>query len=86
MMIYGYALYDEKAALFSQPFFFQNDVTCIRSLRATYEADDKSSVPAQYPKEFTVFCVCIYDDATGMLVAESPPRTLGLLATILNAG
>lgn len=77
MKIQTYAIYDSKAAVFSQPFFTQNNEVAIRSFSVT--ANDPQSNVSRFPADFSLHHIGEYDDETGVLTPQKP-NNLGLAA------
>lgn len=58
-----YSLLDEKAKVFSRPFYANTDGEALRSFSSVIE--DKNSMPGKFPIDFTLWKVGEFDDNTG---------------------
>lgn len=64
----AYAVYDEKACFFGQPFFANTDNEAKRLFASA--AQDTSSNIGLYPADFTLHSIGTYDDSTGCFTAS----------------
>lgn len=70
MMLKIYAVFDDKAKAFIQPFYMLNDALAIRSFTNAVNTD-KSQLNVN-PEDYTLFAIGEFDDAGGKLVARNP--------------
>lgn len=70
MKLNAYSVYDVKALVYRVPFFAVNHAVAIRTLEQA--VNDPGTLLHQHPADFKLYCVGIYDDATGAMVAMSP--------------
>jgi len=75
MIIRAYAIYDNKARVYSHPFFTNTDETAQR-IFTTMASDGQSNI-SKFPSDFELFFVGDYDDATATLTAY-PKQNFGL--------
>lgn len=67
-----YALYDLKAEFYGPPIVQDNDAVVQRSLIAAVR--QPGSTIADHPNDFRLYQVGEYNDATGELIGQDPPR------------
>lgn len=65
-----FAVYDVKTATFGQPFFQQTSAAAQRSFISACR--DKSSLLGQYPADFRLFHIGVYDDSTSFITSGKP--------------
>lgn len=65
-MLYAYSVFDNKAKVFSQPFYTVNDSTAIRMFRDA--AIDPQTSLAKHPEDFSLYAIGRFDDALGLFV------------------
>lgn len=65
MLLNCYALKDEKAEIFLNPFFFKNVIDCVRSLTSTLR--DVNNPLFQFASEYSLYMLCQIDDETGVV-------------------
>lgn len=78
MMTKVFALFDSKAAVFSTPFFMQNEGTALRSFMDF--VNDPQTMVNKHPEDFSLFLVGEFDDASGFL-KEVSHQNLGNAAS-----
>jgi len=72
-----YAIFDSKAAVFSQPYYAPNDEVAIRSFCST--AMDPSTNISRFPDDFTLHHIAEYDDELGT-ITPLKPRNIAIAA------
>lgn len=72
MKLLIYSIRDEKGKLYNNPFFKHNE----RDARFDFRrlVNDKKSLPGQYPDDFDLYELGIYDDQTGTFESHKTPR------------
>lgn len=60
-----YSIYDVKSETYSPPFLQKNDVEAKRSFQEV--CNDKNSMIAKYPEDFTLCSIGTFNDSIGML-------------------
>lgn len=70
MKLKAYAVYDDKAATFAQPFFVPTRGLAVRSFEAS--AQDSQSALNKWPGDFKLFEIGEYDDQTAFFEAKKP--------------
>lgn len=74
-MIYNvYAIYDRKAAVYSQPFYCPNDQVAMRMLSAM--VNDRSTQISAFPEDFSLHQLGTFNDASGVFVTPKEPVPL----------
>lgn len=74
MKVSMFAVWDDKAKAYLQPFFMANSATAVRALKSA--ANDPSHGFCQHPEDYTLFRIGEFDDQTGTLVPLSAPETV----------
>lgn len=69
-----YSVYDKKAEAFMQPFYSTADGSAARSFMSAV-ADDKHQF-CQYPEDYIMFRLGVFDDQTALLEMEESPRQI----------
>lgn len=67
-----YSIYDEKAEIFSTPFFSMNDNMAIRSFQDL--ANDPSSTIYKHPEDYKLYELGEFEDQSGKTIPVDPPR------------
>lgn len=70
MIVKAFAVYDDKASTFAQPFFCPTRGLALRSFEAA--ANDANSAVNKWPADFKLFEIGEYDDQEGELRACKP--------------
>lgn len=65
-----YSFLDEKAKLFSRPFYANHDGEALRSFSAVVA--DKESMPGKFPADFTLWRIGVWNDNTGVIKSDKP--------------
>jgi hypothetical protein len=76
MILFAYAVYDNRAEAFIPPFFMVNDSVAQRAFSDA--ASDSSHQFRKHPTDFTLFKIGEYDDSTGTLSPLAKHVNLGL--------
>lgn len=73
---YYFAIYDQKAEVYTDPFIQPSISTAIRAL--DHEFEEKTSMLARYPEDYALYLLGVFDTKTGIFVPEGvdPSRTL----------
>lgn len=75
-MIYNvYSLFDQKANVFSQPFFCVNHSVALRSFGQA--ATDSSTQISRTPSDFSLFHIGAFDDSDATFINQNPTVNLG---------
>lgn len=70
MKLNAYSIHDVKALTYRAPFFALNHAVAIRTLSDA--VNDPSTVLHNHPADFRMYCVGVFDDATGVFLSMSP--------------
>lgn len=77
MRVCIFAVYDSKAAVYSQPFFSQSAASGIRAFE--HVVNDREHAFGRNPEDYTLFQIGEWDDVAGALIPAAPaPVALGL--------
>lgn len=82
MMMVACSLFDTKAGIYGPPIFVAHEAIAVRSVQET--AQDRRTLLARHPADFSLLVIGTYDDATGVLSAL-PHRSLGSVVSLLPA-
>lgn len=77
MKLKVFAIHDQAAEAYLQPFFMQTRGQAIRALTDTMK--DESTTFNKHPQDYTLFEVGEYDDSTGSLIPHDRNVSLGNL-------
>lgn len=72
MQMLGYTVYDNKALVYGVPFYAPTDGSAVRSFQEL--ANDANTTVGRHPSDFSLFCVCTYDDQNGATTPVQPLR------------
>lgn len=75
-----YSIYDVKADFFQPPVCFVDDDDCKRNLLAIFR--NPETPLCQHADDFRVFDLGVFDDNSGELIVEFPPKFVTELAAI----
>ena len=78
-MINVYSIRDSKSGLFAQPFFMTTHAYAIRAFGDL--ANDPTTLIGKHPEDFSLYCLCQFDDVNGEFIEPSPSL---VLATALS--
>lgn len=70
MILKIYSLFDEKAKMYSQPFYMAHDGLALRAFGDLVE--DKKTTVSRYPVDFTMWKLGEFDDNTGIFDCKKP--------------
>lgn len=73
MLINLYTIKDLKTKAFGKIFMFQNDEIAARQFHVALITDDTMS---QFPDDYVLYAIGVYDDDSGVITANSPERML----------
>lgn len=76
-----YSVYDSKGLLYQLPFYSASDATAQRSWAANI-INDPNSGYAQFPEDYTLFCIGEFDDSTGSLIPCTPRSIITALTLV----
>lgn len=77
-----YAIYDSKAAAYLQPFFCSNHALAFRNLERACK--NPQSPFAEFPADFTLFCLGTIEDVSGVLAPYKAAESLGTLLQFMS--
>lgn len=72
MKLGAYSIYDRKALQYHPPYYAVTDGAAVRSFADL--ANDRTTTIGRHPVDYVLFYVGSYDDALGLLIAETPLR------------
>jgi len=75
-MIEGYSIYDEKAKLFSPPFFVKNVMLAVRSVNGA--ATEPTSQLAKFPNDYSLYRICNFNEESGDVENASPAHIVSI--------
>lgn len=78
-----YAIYDTKAKAYLQPWFAANNAVAFRNCQRA--CANAQSPFAEFPVDFTLFCVGLFDDDSGEISALKHHENLGNFTQFLPA-
>lgn len=67
------SVFDEVAQVFAKPVFVHNEAVALRSLRDEVNSGGSTSELANHPSDFSLYRVGVFDDNTGVIIAEDKP-------------
>mgnify|MGYP001463066401 CR=1 FL=1 len=70
-----YAVFDEKAEVFSSPFLEISDGTAIRAIQDIV-INNKDHVFAKHPSDFSLHCLGDFDETTGVITGQPEPTKI----------
>lgn len=70
MILGTYSILDQKAGIFSPPFFTVHEALAIRMVQNV--VSDLSTSIGQHPADFALFSLGTFDDQTGQFQATTP--------------
>lgn len=79
----AFSVYDEKAAVFSPPFFMSTQGQAIRMFGDL--VNDKQSSLSKHPADYRLFCLGEFDQSSGELKGVMPPKFMCAAADFINA-
>lgn len=71
-----YAVYDNKAEAFMQPFFADTPGIATRNFQTNVNSEQ--SIFNKYPNDFVLYEIGVFDDAKGLLIAHDHNINLGM--------
>lgn len=81
MQTFLYAVFDNKALVFSQPFSAVNDAVAIRIFCGAATGD---TAIANNPQDFVLYRLGSFQDVTGVITPEAQLINLGLASAYAN--
>lgn len=78
-----YALYDTKAGTFAPPMVFPSDAVALREILQAVR-NSPQIPPAQYPEDFVVFALALWDDVDG-IKPMATPESFGTVLQLMTA-
>lgn len=74
MILKVFSIFDEKAAVYGQPFFMPHNGQALRAF-SDLVSDEKSSVN-KHPEDYKLYVIASYDDCSGGFVSLPQPEFL----------
>lgn len=65
-----YSIYDLKSLTYAPPFIATTDGVAMRMLKEL--VDDNNNMVGRHPSDFKLYCIGIFDDQQGLILAEQP--------------
>jgi len=81
MLINAYTLYDAKALTYSPPFYAGAHGSAARMVADL--AQDPNTTVGRHPRDFTLYCVGMFNDATGTLLPNDIREHIADVVTLL---
>lgn len=81
MLLNAYTLYDIKALTYSPPFYSGAHGQAVRMVMEI--ACDQSTTVGRHPQDFTLFCIGMFNDATGGLLPAENREHIADVVTLL---
>lgn len=81
-MINIYAVRDEKAGLFNQPFCQKNHTVAIRAFSMEVNRDDPGNVLFHNPEDFTLYELGSFDEDNGALLRTDKPQPVATATSL----
>ena len=72
MKLIVFSVYDEKAKIFHQPFYFNQRGEAVRTFQDLVQ--DQKSVISKHPEDYKLYQLGTYDDNTGNIVSLPQPE------------
>lgn len=72
MLLNAYSLFDNKALVYSPPFFVNTDGAAVRMVQDI--ANDLNTQVGRHPGDFVLFCVGTFSDGNGSMEPTLPLR------------
>lgn len=82
MQLCMYSVFDNKAKIFLQPFFMQNDAVATRFF--VDAANDPDSIICKHPEDYALMYLGTFDNETSEFYINVSPHSLGLAASFKN--
>lgn len=70
-----YSIFDSKAKIFNIPFYAANQAVALRMY--SQAANSPDSMLGQYPEDYTLFELSVFDQETGREQEHPEPKNLG---------
>lgn len=78
-----YSLFDTKAGTFAPPMVFSSDAVALREIVAAVR-NSPQIPPAQYPEDFVIFALALWDDVEGIKPIATP-ESFGTVLQLMTA-
>jgi hypothetical protein len=75
-----YAVRDQKAGSYFQPFFIQNQQLAIRAIQDCMS--DPGHQFSKHTEDFSLWCIGVYDDQNGTIKPNEQPELIGRLVDL----
>lgn len=72
MILKVFAVYDEKAEIFAQPFFMANKGTALRAMSNVFAKPEHEFT--KFPQDYTIYELGEYDDSNGRMLPYDKPQ------------
>jgi len=63
-----YSVFDKKVGAYAQPFFVSHEQVALRAFAAAVQ--DKELTIGKFPEDYALYCLGVFDDASGSLSGE----------------
>lgn len=73
-----FSVHDKAVNAFMSPFFAPTDAAAVRMLKDAL--NDPSSGFARHSGDYTLYCVGVFDDQSGVVAPQGPDRVIELIA------
>lgn len=83
MITFSYSIFDNKAKIYSSPFYAINDQVALRNFTA--EVNQPESMLHKFPNDYCLYCIGKFDDLTGWSQALEPIQNLGMASSMPNS-
>jgi len=80
-----FSLHDMKARQWLPPALIDSEANAIRTLSDVINKSNPESNLAKYPEDFTLYCIGIWDQQTGLITAYKQPESIVILSTLKKA-
>jgi len=74
MTLKVFSVFDEKGAVFSNPFYLSHNGMALRSFADL--AGDKGTIVNKHPSDYKLYCLGSFDDVTGRFISLDVPEFL----------
>lgn len=72
MNIRLYSIYDIKSLTYAPPYVAATDGVAVRMLKEL--VDDNNNMVGRHPADFKLYCIALFDDQRGLVLAQQPPE------------
>lgn len=82
MIVKAYSVHDFKSLTYSPPFYAAQDGAAVRIISDA--ARDPNSQLGRHPRDFVLYCVGSYDDASGVFTPIAPLKHVIDVASVVQ--